>query len=188
MWSTIIKIVYFLLSGVTYGCSVEVEGSLSSSKGAKQSLEFKASSVKVQGSCDPVVNSLTLTRQNISKKKFTICKIYYTLKRLVVWHIQTNTAPVFGQAFVEKQTVWVCISHPTDRISVYYFPNLVIMPVDNNEHQRIDDVSTDCISYGIQSLETMGFAMWLINCLIVLSKRHNDRLSLWWHAVVNCMT
>ena len=32
------------------------------------------------------------------------------------------------------------------------------MPVDNNEHQRIDDVSTDRISYGIQSLETMGFA------------------------------
>ena len=29
------------------------------------------------------------------------------------------------------------------------------MPVDNNEHQRIDDVSTDRISYGIQSLETI---------------------------------
>ena len=29
------------------------------------------------------------------------------------------------------------------------------MPVDNNEHQRIDDVSTDCIS----SLETIGFAL-----------------------------
>ena len=39
----------------------------------------------------------------------------------------------------------------------FYYPNLVIMPVDNNEHQRIDDVSTDHISYGIQSLETMGF-------------------------------
>ena len=33
------------------------------------------------------------------------------------------------------------------------------MPVDNNEHQRIDDVSTDLISYGIQSLETMGFEL-----------------------------
>ena len=34
------------------------------------------------------------------------------------------------------------------------------MHVDNNEHQRIDDVSTDRISYGIQSLETiMGFAL-----------------------------
>ena len=33
------------------------------------------------------------------------------------------------------------------------------MPVDNNEHQRIDDVSTDSISYGIQSLETMGFTL-----------------------------
>ena len=32
------------------------------------------------------------------------------------------------------------------------------MPVDN-EHQRIDDVSTDRISYGVQSLETMGFAL-----------------------------
>ena len=34
------------------------------------------------------------------------------------------------------------------------------MPVDNNEHQMIDDVSTtDRISYGIQSLETMVFAL-----------------------------
>ena len=34
------------------------------------------------------------------------------------------------------------------------------MPVDNNE-QRIDDikVSTDRISYGIQSLETIGFPL-----------------------------
>ena len=28
------------------------------------------------------------------------------------------------------------------------------MPVYNNEYQRIDDVSNDRISYGIQSLET----------------------------------
>ena len=42
-----------------------------------------------------------------------------------------------------------------------YYPNLVSMPVDrdNNEHQRIDDVSTDRIYYGIQSLETMGVAL-----------------------------
>ena len=33
------------------------------------------------------------------------------------------------------------------------------MPVDNNELQRIDNVSTDRISYGIQSLKTMGFAL-----------------------------
>ena len=33
------------------------------------------------------------------------------------------------------------------------------MPVDNNEHQRIDDVSTDRISHGIQLLETMGFTL-----------------------------
>ena len=26
------------------------------------------------------------------------------------------------------------------------------MPVDNNEHQRIDDVSTDLIACGIQSM------------------------------------
>ena len=32
------------------------------------------------------------------------------------------------------------------------------MPVDNNEHQSIDDVSTYRISYRMQSLETMGFA------------------------------
>ena len=57
------------------------------------------------------------------------------------------------------------------------------MPVDNNEHQRIDDVSTDRISYGIQSLETMGFALWRMNCLIVLSTCHNDHLSL---IVVTC--
>ena len=51
------------------------------------------------------------------------------------------------------------------------------MPVDNNEHQRIDDISTErTISYGIQSLETMGFALSCMNCLTVLSKRHNDRI------------
>ena len=51
-----------------------------------------------------------------------------------------------------------------------YYPHLVIMPVDNNEHQRIDDVSTDRISYGIQSLETMGFTLLCMNCLIVYSR------------------
>ena len=33
------------------------------------------------------------------------------------------------------------------------------MHIDNNEHQRINDVSTDRISYNIQSLERMGFAL-----------------------------
>ena len=33
------------------------------------------------------------------------------------------------------------------------------MPVDNNEHQRIDDVSTDRIFSDIRSVETMGFAL-----------------------------
>ena len=29
------------------------------------------------------------------------------------------------------------------------------MPVDNNEHQRIDDVSTDRISYGIVTRDSV---------------------------------
>ena len=33
------------------------------------------------------------------------------------------------------------------------------MPVENNEHQRIDDLSTDRIFYDIQSVETIGFAL-----------------------------
>ena len=33
------------------------------------------------------------------------------------------------------------------------------MPVDNNEHQRIDDVYTDRIFYDIRSGETTGFAL-----------------------------
>ena len=47
------------------------------------------------------------------------------------------------------------------------------MPVDNNEHQRIDDVSTDRIFYGIQSLETMGFRIVtheLFDCLVQASQ------------------
>ena len=71
---------------------------------------------------------------------------------------------------------------------MFYYPNLVIMPVDNNEHQRIDDVSTDRISYDIRSVETMGFALWRMDCSIVVYKRHNDRLSQWSHAVVNNLT
>ena len=31
------------------------------------------------------------------------------------------------------------------------------MPVDNNEHQRIDDASTDCISYDIWVSRDNGF-------------------------------
>ena len=44
-------------------------------------------------------------------------------------------------------------------ITFFYYPNLVILPVDNNEHQRIDDVSTDRVSYDIRSVETMGSAL-----------------------------
>ena len=40
-----------------------------------------------------------------------------------------------------------------------YYPNLVIMPVGNNKYQSIDDVSTDLISYSIQSQETISFAL-----------------------------
>ena len=39
----------------------------------------------------------------------------------------------------------------------------------NTEHQMIDDISTDIISYGIRALETMCFAYCRIKCLIVLS-------------------
>ena len=50
------------------------------------------------------------------------------------------------------------LSHSVSIIYIYY-PNLVILPVDNNEHQRIDDVSTDRIFYDIRSEETMGLAL-----------------------------
>ena len=43
-----------------------------------------------------------------------------------------------------------------------YYPNLVIMPVDNNEHQGLVTYLLTVlygISYGIQSVETMGFAL-----------------------------
>ena len=33
------------------------------------------------------------------------------------------------------------------------------MPVRNNEYQRVDDVSTDLISYGMQSLGTIGLVL-----------------------------
>ena len=59
--------------------------------------------------------------------------------------------------------IYVCYftAHMYIYIYIYinYYPNLVTLPVDNNEHQRIDDVSTDRISYDIQSVETMGFAL-----------------------------
>ena len=42
---------------------------------------------------------------------------------------------------------------------------------------KVDDVSTDRISYDIRSVETMGIELWRMKCLIVLSKRHNDRQS-----------
>ena len=54
------------------------------------------------------------------------------------------------------------------------------MPVGNNEHQRIDEVSTEVdevfsdLSYGIQPLES--FSLWPMNFLIVLSKCHKDCL------------
>ena len=60
---------------------------------------------------------------------------------------------------------------------IFYHPNKIIIPVDYNEHQRIDDASTNLISYNIQSLETMGFALLHMNYFIVLFKRHNLCLS-----------
>ena len=49
---------------------------------------------------------------------------------------------------------------PAQEWFMFYYPNLVVLPVDNNEHQRIDDdISTDRISYDIRSVETMGFAL-----------------------------
>ena len=41
-----------------------------------------------------------------------------------------------------------------DKMYVYYH-KLFFIPVCNNVHQRIDEVSTDLISYGIQSPETI---------------------------------
>ena len=54
---------------------------------------------------------------------------------------------------------WPCDHFRPGQYMHCYYPNLVILPVDNNEHQRIDDVSTDRISYDIRSVETMGFAL-----------------------------
>ena len=42
---------------------------------------------------------------------------------------------------------------------ILLYPSLVIRPVDNDEHQRFNDISADLISYGIQSLEKIGFAL-----------------------------
>ena len=67
------------------------------------------------------------------------------------------------------------------------------MPVDNNEHQRIDDVSTDRISYGIQSMYTVrdnGFHIVtheLFDCFVQASQ-WQSLLQKKKHAVVNCMT
>ena len=43
------------------------------------------------------------------------------------------------------------------------------MPVGNNEHQRIDDISTDLIYYIIYSLEIIGFFVMhdLFDCLLI---------------------
>ena len=48
------------------------------------------------------------------------------------------------------------------------------MPVSNTEHQRIDNVSSDLISYGIQSLETIGLycdalIVWLFWASVTMS-------------------
>ena len=43
------------------------------------------------------------------------------------------------------------------------------MSVGNNEHKKIDDVSTDLKSCGIQPLE----ALWCMNCTIGLDRLQN---------------
>ena len=64
------------------------------------------------------------------------------------------------QSEYDNDTLVIIVEVPSIQIIKYeYYPNLVILPVDNNEHQRIDDVSTDRISYDIRSVETMAFAL-----------------------------
>ena len=52
------------------------------------------------------------------------------------------------------------------------------MPVGINEHQMIDGTSTDLISYCIQSLMTIGFALlcivWLFYPSVTLNISHGD--------------
>ena len=63
----------------------------------------------------------------------------------------------FPGGSLEPRKTCIYVQNSTSKI--YYYPNLVILIVDNNEHQRIDDVSTDHISYDIRSVETMCFAL-----------------------------
>ena len=49
------------------------------------------------------------------------------------------------------------------------------MNEDNNDNQKIDDVSID-LRYSIIR-DKIGFALSSMNCMIVLSKRQDHRLS-----------
>ena len=72
-------------------------------------------------------------------------------------HVITRDLTALSPTCVGAPPIRLALSQPHCIMS--YYPNLVILPVDNNEHQRIDDVSTDRISYDIRSVETMGFAL-----------------------------
>ena len=84
----------------------------------------------------------------------------------LLWGIQeyialdaNNITLVFDSGNIVNISGNIFLYPPQGHPILYNYPNLVIMPVDNNEHQRIDDVSTDRIFYDIQSVETMDFAL-----------------------------
>ena len=67
-----------------------------------------------------------------------------------------NITLVFDSGNIVNISGNIFLYPPQGHPILYNYSNLVIMPVDNNQHQRIDDVSTDLISYGIQSLDWFG--------------------------------
>ena len=70
-----------------------------------------------------------------------------------------NITLVFDSGNIVNISGNIFLYPPQGHPILYNYSNLVFMPVRNNEHQRIDDISTDLISYGIQSLETIGFVL-----------------------------
>ena len=71
-----------------------------------------------------------------------------------------NITLVFDSGNIVNISANIFLYPPQGHPILYnYYPNFVIPPVDNNEHQRIDDESTDRIFYDIRSVETMGLAL-----------------------------